>query len=534
MSNSHCAYIISDLHLGGEKGGPNGGRGFQLCTQTALLAEFIESLSKKTTANETIELVIAGDFVDFLAEPNEKADEDEPRWTPLRENEEEAARLLQKIVSRHPEVFSALKGFVGAGHTLTVLLGNHDIELAYPVVRKTLQNMLGMPSSVGMRFLHDGEAYSIGDALIEHGNRYDEWNALDYDALRRTCSLFSRGQDLLKDGRFVPPAGSRLVAEVMNPIKVDFPFIDLLKPETTAAVPLLLVLKPEARSLVAKLAKLALSANKHGADVRAVPKQLGDISADVLRVREPTLDIVADVRTPQVLGNLDRRVGMGDEDADLRHVLESALGASQATAFLRELEGGTPQTESLLRKRTPDHGDISAGPTPSPRSPDQGRTSAFQGGLSWVKLLLSAGGDTEGRLRSLQDALRAFCDPSLFDLDKSPPKDPFYAAAKVLGQKTRFRYVVMGHTHLARKLPLEGGGFYLNSGTWADLMKIPSEVFQPDEQRAFEALRTLAKDINERQYQRLIMQRPTYVKLEVRDEKVVRATVETYQAGNKL
>ena len=94
-----------------------------------------------------------------------------------------------------------------------------------------------MPSQAFLRFIFDGEAYPIGDALIEHGNRYDGWNAIDYDALRRVCSLKSRGQAIPPSLRLPPPAGSQLVAEVMNPIKRSYPFIDLLKPENTAALP---------------------------------------------------------------------------------------------------------------------------------------------------------------------------------------------------------------------------------------------------------------------------------------------------------
>jgi hypothetical protein len=109
-----------------------------------------------------------------------------------------------------------------------------------------------------LRFIYDGEAYAIGDALVEHGNRYDGWNAIDYDALRRVCSLQSRGQPIPSNLRLQPPAGSQLVAAVMNPIKRNYPFIDLLKPESTAAVPLLLALEPGSRKLIAQFAKLAV------------------------------------------------------------------------------------------------------------------------------------------------------------------------------------------------------------------------------------------------------------------------------------
>src|SRR5262249_47145876 len=45
-----------------------------------------------------------------------------------------------------------------------------------------------------------------------------------------------------------------------------------------------------------------------------------------------------------------------------------------------------------------------------------------------------------------------------------------------------FQVVVYGHTHLAKRIPISDNGksVYLNSGTWADLMRVPDEVWAPD------------------------------------------------------
>jgi UDP-2,3-diacylglucosamine pyrophosphatase LpxH len=53
-------HVISDLHLGGEKG-------FQIFGSTAELVAFIDHLAT-AEAKKDIALVINGDFVDFLAE----------------------------------------------------------------------------------------------------------------------------------------------------------------------------------------------------------------------------------------------------------------------------------------------------------------------------------------------------------------------------------------------------------------------------------------------------------------------------------
>jgi UDP-2,3-diacylglucosamine pyrophosphatase LpxH len=515
-------YIVSDLHLGGAAPTSPGERGFQICTQTAQLAEFIDHLALGDPSGAAVEheLVINGDFVDFLAEPTTDTATGAAGWTPLREDAEIAAQLLLTVVSRCPEVFAALRRFVQNGHTLTVLLGNHDIELAYPQVRRVLQEQLGVPSHVGLRFVYDGEAYAIGDALIEHGNRYDSWNAIDYDALRRVCSLQSRGQAIPAGLRLPPPAGSQLVAEVMNPIKRSYPFIDLLKPESTAAVPLLLALEPGSRKLIAPLAKLAIKASDHKLGTPALPTRSGDISATPRGERSPTVG-----------GELGFRTGSSDGEAELRAVLGEALGGEQAGQFLSLLGPGEDARlrDGGLVTRGGERGDIAARPLGLDRAVE--RESSWTGRLSWLKLILSSSSNSDGRLRALQGALRAFCDPSLFEMDQSPPQEPLYRAAQELAKLGRYRYIVMGHTHLARDLPLATGGRYLNSGTWADLMRVPDEVFSPMPGIAEASLRQLVSDLSDRRYQGLIMQRPTYVRLELVNDKVVSASVETYRSG---
>lgn len=54
--------VISDLHLGGTEP--------YMMSQPQQLAAFIEHLSTVAAGDETLELVINGDFIDFLAIPD--------------------------------------------------------------------------------------------------------------------------------------------------------------------------------------------------------------------------------------------------------------------------------------------------------------------------------------------------------------------------------------------------------------------------------------------------------------------------------
>ena len=60
-----------------------------------------------------------------------------------------------------------------------------------------------------------------------HGNEVDSWNVADYERLRRIGRDYQFGVSV--EG-WTPNAGAQMVIEVMNQIKRDYPFVDLLKP----------------------------------------------------------------------------------------------------------------------------------------------------------------------------------------------------------------------------------------------------------------------------------------------------------------
>jgi len=243
-------FVISDLHLGGrptDVPGPDGAMApaFQFNHSYAALVDFIDWVAAQ--GGDT-ELVLDGDIVDFLAE-----DDYGVPVSPWTANEDAAADMLDKIAARtrgagDRGVFEALGGLVDHGAGLTLLLGNHDLELALPGVRRRLLALLGTQGRQ-VQFIYDGEAYTRGRVLVEHGNRCYWWNRLDHDGLRQERSMRSRGlavEDADRSSRyFTPPLGSHLVVEVLNRLKARYRFIDLLKPETGAVLPLVLALEPD-------------------------------------------------------------------------------------------------------------------------------------------------------------------------------------------------------------------------------------------------------------------------------------------------
>jgi len=173
--------VISDLHLGGSR--------TVMISRPDRLAGFLRALALEHQGDERLELVIVGDFVDFLTiEPF-------ACWTP---DPQHASQKLHDTMDRSSfaPVFDALRDLVKTGCVLTILLGNHDLELALPAVQEALWHRLDAPRH-HVLFLTDGRAYRVGGLLIEHGNRYDGANGNDWEYLRLIASAQSRAEEPL-------------------------------------------------------------------------------------------------------------------------------------------------------------------------------------------------------------------------------------------------------------------------------------------------------------------------------------------------
>src|SRR5690348_11100450 len=87
-------------------------------------------------ARRTARAVIAGDFVDFLAIPSYA------KWTP---EPSAACQKLEQIMSKAPfaQVFDALRELVAVYYRLTIIVGNHDVEMALPQVQEAFLRRVG-------------------------------------------------------------------------------------------------------------------------------------------------------------------------------------------------------------------------------------------------------------------------------------------------------------------------------------------------------------------------------------------------------
>jgi UDP-2,3-diacylglucosamine pyrophosphatase LpxH len=219
---SEVTLVVSDLHLSSE----------EALDDFYSDREFSEFLDYHAATYEHVHLVINGDWIDFLqtdprpvrsAKDTAKQLDLEEIW-PINVTEDQVVTGLEKVVTRHPEFFTALKAFVAPGapsRRLTVIRGNHDVELVFPKVQARLRQILGEPDGATLSFPPVGWFDARAGVYIEHGSQYDSWNAL------------ARFEDPFLDQartRLEVPWGSVQVKTFWNRVEPEFPHIDKIRP----------------------------------------------------------------------------------------------------------------------------------------------------------------------------------------------------------------------------------------------------------------------------------------------------------------
>lgn len=414
-------YAISDIHIGGQGD-------FQIFKDGQRLTWFINYIAH-LSGERKIALVLNGDIVDFLA------DQDAKCFEPLR-----AVAKLEAVFDdlTFKNVWIALRDFVRTkNRTLILVLGNHDIELSLPAVTHRLLWELcsdDEPARGRIKFIFDNSGFSCSVAraqvLCVHGNEVDEYNIIDYEALRRVIVAINRGLDIPEMSH---NAGTYLVVNVMNQIKKNYPFVDLLKPETKAALRLLALIGDETvRTTIGRFFDFFI-ATIHGQHA----------------VREGRLGGETSLTAPT---SERARAGL----ADLRNEL---LANRRAIISLDE--------RLLMQAEADLDQDI------SPTDPlISERSTATLGGFATYLWDCLMGKDQDEAIREAM--IEWLHNDHTFAVDE--PDDQFQRLCATTSPKIDF--LIAGHTHLARALRRPTGGYYFNSGTWSRLIELTPELLQ--------------------------------------------------------
>ncbi len=203
--------IISDLHLGkGRLLSDGANNHLEEFFFSEKLVEFIHYYSSGTFRDSEVEIVINGDFLNFL-----QVDYRGHFLTVVTESV--ALEVLQSMVEGHEEVFRAFREFVSRPqNSITYVIGNHDQAMMWPACRAYLNQAMG--TSVRYKNI----VYYFDGVHVEHGHMHEAANRLD-------PKRFFLKKDL-PEPILNLPFGSHFFIELVLKIKEKYPHVDKIRP----------------------------------------------------------------------------------------------------------------------------------------------------------------------------------------------------------------------------------------------------------------------------------------------------------------
>ncbi len=203
--------VLSDLHLGKgrqlENGSLNSLEEFYYADK---LVEFIQYYSTGAYREYDVEIIINGDFLNFL-----QVDYRGHFLTIITESI--ALEILKSVIKGHPHVFKAMGDFLShPNRKITYIIGNHDQGMMFQGCRDYLNQVIG--HSIQYKNL----IYFFDGVHVEHGHMHEAANRMDPKKF------------FLKQGWPEPilnlPFGSHFFVELVLKIKNKYPHIDKVRP----------------------------------------------------------------------------------------------------------------------------------------------------------------------------------------------------------------------------------------------------------------------------------------------------------------
>jgi hypothetical protein len=140
----------------------------------------------------------------------------------------------------------------------------------------------------------------------------------------------------------------------------------------------------------------------------------------------------------------------------------------------------------------------------------------------------------QARREALFKAIRGSAGRHRDAFDVGKEADTYLVPARTAAA-SGFQVVVYGHTHLAKRIGLGATGaalpVYLNTGTWADLMRIPDSIWSADEDQARKELAAFVADLESNALEKWRRGVPTYARVEI-DGNAVRSADVFFSDGD--
>ncbi|HET7501755.1 MAG TPA: hypothetical protein VFK02_12145 [Kofleriaceae bacterium] len=183
--------VVSDLHFGEELlPGASLERRRAIELGATAFREFLRYHTVRRRDGRPWRLVIAGDLFDFMSvvipatreRPAKTADE---RRFGLGRGMQPGIERMRLICEAHRPVLGELVRFATAGHSVEIVVGNHDVELLVPDVVAELMRQLaaagGDARSLARIQVVPWFIYVPGVCWIEHGHVYDEGCSFEFN-----------------------------------------------------------------------------------------------------------------------------------------------------------------------------------------------------------------------------------------------------------------------------------------------------------------------------------------------------------------
>lgn len=209
--------VISDLHLSAGKmikGKRNLLEDFHYDNE---LIDFLNYYCSGDYMEVEVELIINGDFLDFLAVPYVEFFDDE-FWS-----EKAAIEKLKMIMDAHKPVMNALKNFMSKENKKIVyIIGNHDAEFVFESMKREFLDYFGEHAHKCILSNSISTYVPTKGVSIQHGHQYER--AHDFDQENAVV------ETLNGERYFIPPWGSYYVTNVINKYKQERSFINAVRP----------------------------------------------------------------------------------------------------------------------------------------------------------------------------------------------------------------------------------------------------------------------------------------------------------------
>lgn len=221
--------VISDLHIGA--GRVELGNTLEDFNVDEDFEAFLGHLVARSESDDLdLELIVAGDMFEYLQVPHVDDFDARRSYAPedyASSTEEDSIRKTRIIISGHPLVFRAFREFMQSDRprrAVTIVKGNHDVNLHWNGVRTILRDSMGATGDLYGCLRFESRRVHREGIWVEHGNQYTERiNRFDN---------FEDPRDPDHLDRLALPAGSRFVYEFFNGVERERYWVDGVKPIT--------------------------------------------------------------------------------------------------------------------------------------------------------------------------------------------------------------------------------------------------------------------------------------------------------------